>query len=242
MELKAINLSKSYSGKKAVDKVDISVLSGKIVGLLGPNGAGKTTFFYILAGLITSNSGKILIDNEDITKESISERAKKGLSYLPQEPSVFRRLSVKENLLAALEQRKDLNFEQRQKELDYLVGKFKLEPFVKTKAIKLSGGERRRTEIARALASKPKFLLLDEPFAGIDPIAVSDLKITLKNLRRMDLGILISDHNVRETMQICDKVSILSEGKMVAEGSASQISNNELVKEVYLGKDFSNSK
>lgn len=242
MELKAINLSKSYSGKKAVDKVDISVLSGKIVGLLGPNGAGKTTFFYILAGLITSNSGKILLDNEDITKESISERAKKGLSYLPQEPSVFRRLSVKENLLAALEQRKDLNFEQRQKELDYLVGKFKLEPFVKTKAIKLSGGERRRTEIARALASKPKFLLLDEPFAGIDPIAVSDLKITLKNLRRMDLGILISDHNVRETMQICDKVSILSEGKMVAEGSPDQISNNDLVKEVYLGKDFSNSK
>ena len=242
MELKAINLSKSYSGKKAVDKVDISVLSGKIVGLLGPNGAGKTTFFYMLAGLITSNSGKILIDNEDITKESISERAKKGLSYLPQEPSVFRRLSVKENLLAALEQRKDLNFEQRQKELDYLVGKFKLEPFVKTKAIKLSGGERRRTEIARALASKPKFLLLDEPFAGIDPIAVSDLKITLKNLRRMDLGILISDHNVRETMQICDKVSILSEGKMVAEGSPDQISNNDLVKEVYLGKDFSNSK
>ena len=242
MELKAINLSKNYSGKKAVDKVDISVLSGKIVGLLGPNGAGKTTFFYILAGLITSNSGKILLDNEDITKESISERAKKGLSYLPQEPSVFRRLSVKENLLAALEQRKDLNFEQRQKELDYLVGKFKLEPFVKTKAIKLSGGERRRTEIARALASKPKFLLLDEPFAGIDPIAVSDLKITLKNLRRMDLGILISDHNVRETMQICDKVSILSEGKMVAEGSPDQISNNDLVKEVYLGKDFSNSK
>ena len=242
MELKAINLSKSYSGKKAVDKVDISVLSGKIVGLLGPNGAGNTTFFYILAGLITSNSGKILLDNEDITKESISERAKKGLSYLPQEPSVFRRLSVKENLLAALELRKDLNFEQRQKELDYLVGKFKLEPFVKTKAIKLSGGERRRTEIARALASKPKFLLLDEPFAGIDPIAVSDLKITLKNLRRMDLGILISDHNVRETMQICDKVSILSEGKMVAEGSPDQISNNDLVKEVYLGKDFSNSK
>ena len=242
MELKAINLSKSYSGKKAVDKVDISVLSGKIVGLLGPNGAGKTTFFYILAGLITSNSGKILLDNEDITKESISERAKKGLSYLPQEPSVFRRLSVKENLLAALEQRKELNFEQRQKELNYLVGKFKLEPFVKTKAIKLSGGERRRTEIARALASKPKFLLLDEPFAGIDPIAVSDLKITLKNLRRMDLGILISDHNVRETMQICDKVSILSEGKMVAEGSPDQISNNDLVKEVYLGKDFSNSK
>ena len=242
MELKAINLSKNYSGKKAVDKVDISVLSGKIVGLLGPNGAGKTTFFYMLAGLLTSNSGQILIDNEDITKKSISERAKKGLSYLPQEPSVFRRLSVKENLLAALEQRKELNVEQRQKELGYLVGKFKLEPFLKTKAIKLSGGERRRTEIARALASKPKFLLLDEPFAGIDPIAVSDLKITLKNLRGMDLGILISDHNVRETMQICDKVSILSEGKMVAEGSPVQISNNDLVKEVYLGKDFSNSK
>ena len=184
----------------------------------------------------------MLLDKVDVSSFPIYMRGKKGISYLPQEPSVFRRLSVKENLLAALEQRKDLNFEQRQKELDYLVGKFKLEPFVKTKAIKLSGGERRRTEIARALASKPKFLLLDEPFAGIDPIAVSDLKITLKNLRRMDLGILISDHNVRETMQICDKVSILSEGKMVAEGSPDQISNNDLVKEVYLGKDFSNSK
>ena len=240
MELKAINLSKNYSGKTAVDKVDISVLSGKIVGLLGPNGAGKTTFFYMIAGLIASDSGTILINNLDVTTESISDRAKKGLSYLPQEPSVFRRLSVKDNLLAALEQRNELSSDQRQEELKYLIKKFKLESFLETKAIKLSGGERRRTEIARALASKPKFLLLDEPFAGIDPIAVSELKTTLKNLKEMDLGILISDHNVRETMQICDKVSILSEGKMVAEGSASQISNNELVKEVYLGKDFQN--
>ena len=240
MELKAISLSKNYSGKTAVDKVDISVLSGKIVGLLGPNGAGKTTFFYMIAGLIASDSGTILINNLDVTTESISDRAKKGLSYLPQEPSVFRRLSVKDNLLAALEQRNELSSDQRQEELKYLIKKFKLEPFLETKAIKLSGGERRRTEIARALASKPKFLLLDEPFAGIDPIAVSELKTTLKNLKEMDLGILISDHNVRETMQICDKVSILSEGKMVAEGSASQISNNELVKEVYLGKDFQN--
>ena len=240
MELKALNLSKNYSGKKAVDGVDISVISGQIIGLLGPNGAGKTTFFYMVAGLVASDSGQVLIDDQDITNESISERARKGLSYLPQEPSVFKRLSVKDNILAALEQRRDLNSEQKQEELDRLIKEFNLETLLEMKSIKLSGGERRRVEIARALASKPRFLLLDEPFAGIDPIAVSELKTTLEKLREMNLGILISDHNVRETMKICDKVLILSEGKAVAEGAPNEISNNELVKEVYLGKDFLN--
>lgn len=240
MELKALNLTKNYSGKKAVDGVDISVISGQIIGLLGPNGAGKTTFFYMVAGLVASDSGQVLIDDQDITNESISERARKGLSYLPQEPSVFRRLSVKDNILAALEQRRDLNSEQKQEELDRLIKEFNLETLLEIKSIKLSGGERRRVEIARALASKPRFLLLDEPFAGIDPIAVSELKTTLEKLREMDLGILISDHNVRETMKICDKILILSEGKAVAEGAPNEVSNNELVKEVYLGKDFLN--
>lgn len=238
MELKAIGLTKNFSGKTVVDEVNISVFSGQIIGLLGPNGAGKTTFFYMIAGLISSDSGQVLINNKDVTKDSISERAKMGLSYLPQEPSIFRSLSVKENLLASLEQKKDLSKVQIQKELDYLIGKFKLELFAETKAIKLSGGERRRTEIARALASSPEFLLLDEPFTGIDPIAVSELKTTLKDLKEMNIGILISDHNVRETIQICDKVCILSEGKMVAEGSNEEITSNELVKEVYLGQDF----
>ena len=240
MELKALNLSKNFSGKKAVDGVDLSVISGQIIGLLGPNGAGKTTFFYMVAGLVASDSGQVLIDDQDVTNESISERARRGLSYLPQEPSVFRRLSVKDNILAALEQRRDLNSEQKQEELDRLIKEFNLETLLEIKSIKLSGGERRRVEIARALASKPRFLLLDEPFAGIDPIAVSELKTTLEKLREMNLGILISDHNVRETMKICDKVLILSEGKAVAEGAPNEVSNNELVKEVYLGKDFLN--
>ena len=238
MELKALGLSKHFSGKNAVDEVSISVFSGEIIGLLGPNGAGKTTFFYMIAGLISSDAGQVFLDNKDITNESISERAKIGLAYLPQEPSIFRGLSVKENLLASLEQKKELNKKQIQKELDYLIGKFKLERFADTKALKLSGGERRRTEIARALASSPEFLLLDEPFAGIDPIAVSELKTTLKDLKEMNIGILISDHNVREIIQICDKVCILSEGKIVAEGSNDEITNNEIVKEVYLGQDF----
>ena len=238
MELQAINLSKEYSGKTVVDKVDIKVLSGKIVGLLGPNGAGKTTFFYMIAGLIFPDSGQVLINKKDITREGISDRARRGLSYLPQEPSIFRRLSVKENILAALEQRKDLNNTNRIQELEEIIEKFNLSSFAETLSIKLSGGERRRVEIARALASKPKFLLLDEPFAGIDPIAVSELKATLQKLKDMKLGILISDHNVRETMQICDTVLILNEGKMVAEGNALEVSENEIVKEVYLGKNF----
>jgi lipopolysaccharide export system ATP-binding protein len=239
MKLEAKNLKKKYSGKIAVDKVSIEVSAGETVGLLGPNGAGKTTFFYMIVGLLGVDAGKIYIDSEDITDKGIASRSKSGLSYLPQEPSIFRRLSVKENILAALEQRADLNKEQRLEKLKDLLNQFNLHEFSETIGIKLSGGERRRVEIARALASNPKFLLLDEPFAGIDPIAVSDLKKTIKSLNSSGFGILISDHNVRDTMQICHKVLIMSEGKIVAEGSPEEVSNNKKVKEVYLGKDFS---
>ena len=238
MKLEAQGLTKNYAEKIVVDNLNISVKPGEIVGLLGPNGAGKTTFFYMLAGLIKSDSGVILINGQDITIESVSERANKGLAYLPQEPSIFTRLTVEENLLAALEQRKDINEEEKIQELQRLAEEFQLKSLLKTRSIKLSGGERRRVEIARALCSKPKFLLLDEPFAGIDPIVVSDLKNMLKKLKKLKLGILISDHNVRETMQICDKVLIMSEGKAVVEGLPEEVSNNNLVKEIYLGQDF----
>ena len=239
MELSASNLRKSYSNKLAVDNVDIKVSSGETLGLLGPNGAGKTTLFYMIVGLLSSDSGEVLVNGENITKENISLRAKKGISYLPQEPSVFRRLTVRENIKAALEQRKDLTEARRNNELEKLAKEFNIYLLLDSKAIHLSGGERRRLEIARALASNPAFLLLDEPFAGIDPIAVSDLKETIRRLNSEGLGIVISDHNVRDTMQICHKVLIISNGKTIAEGSPIEVSKNKLVKEVYLGQNFS---
>ncbi|HIA96348.1 MAG TPA: LPS export ABC transporter ATP-binding protein [Gammaproteobacteria bacterium] len=238
MKLQAKNLTKKYQGKAVVDQLNITLKPGEILGLLGPNGAGKTTFFYMIAGLIRSDSGKILIDEEDVTDKTVSVRASMGLAYLPQEPSVFGRLTVEENILAALEQRRDINKEQKKRELEKLVEEFQLKKFLKTKSIKLSGGERRRVEIARSLSSNPSFILLDEPFAGIDPIAVSELKETLRKLKNLKLGILISDHNVRETMQICDNVLIMNEGKVIAEGTPEKVSANDLVKEIYLGQDF----
>lgn len=239
MKLKASNLNKSYSGKEAVSNVSIEVTEGETVGLLGPNGAGKTTFFYMIAGLISIDSGNVLINEKEITNLDISARSKTGLSYLPQEPSIFRRLTVEQNILSALEQRKDLNKPEIIGEKNRLLKEFNLVNFVNTLGIKLSGGERRRTEIARALACNPKFLLLDEPFAGIDPIAVSDLKTTIKKLNTSGYGVLISDHNVRDTMQICDRVLVMSEGKIVAEGTPEEVSKDVKVREVYLGKDFS---
>jgi|TARA_B110000914_G_scaffold223632_1_gene239528 lipopolysaccharide export system ATP-binding protein len=239
MKLKASNLNKSYSGKEAVSNVSIEVTEGETVGLLGPNGAGKTTFFYMIAGLISIDSGNVLINEKEITNLDISARSKTGLSYLPQEPSIFRRLTVEQNILSALEQRKDLKKSEIIGEKNRLLQEFNLVNFVNTLGIKLSGGERRRTEIARALACNPKFLLLDEPFAGIDPIAVSDLKTTIKKLNTSGYGVLISDHNVRDTMQICDRVLVMSEGKIVAEGTPEEVSKDVKVKEVYLGKDFS---
>ena len=239
MNLSADNISKSYNDKVAVDDISFDINSGETIGILGPNGAGKTTLFYILAGLVKSDSGSIFLSGEDLSAKSISERTTLGLSYLPQESSVFKGLTVEQNIYAALEQRKDLNKNEKQKQLHELLEEFNLHNFSKTLGIKLSGGERRRTEIARSLASNPKFILLDEPFAGIDPIAVSDLKNTINILNDKDIGVLISDHNVRDTMNICSKVLVVSQGKIIANGRPSDIAEDDLVKEVYLGQDFS---
>jgi len=238
MKLSVENISKSYANKKAVDDISFEMNSGETLGLLGPNGAGKTTLFYIIAGLLRKGSGSIKLDSEDVSSMNISERSNLGLSYLPQEASIFRKLTVKENILAALEQRNDLNPDSINHELINLLNEFNLNEFSETIGIKLSGGERRRTEIARSLGSNPKFILLDEPFAGIDPIAVSDLKQTIKQLKSKNIGVLISDHNVRETMQICDQVLIINQGKLIAQGLPEEVSEDPLVKDVYLGKDF----
>tara|TARA_B100000579_G_scaffold150207_1_gene121963 strand:- start:1073 stop:1798 length:726 start_codon:yes stop_codon:yes gene_type:complete len=239
MNLSADNISKSYDDKVAVDDISFDINSGETIGILGPNGAGKTTLFYILAGLVRSDFGSVFLSGEDLSNKSISERTVLGLSYLPQESSVFKGLTVEQNIYAALEQRKDLNKNEKQKQLHELLEEFNLHNFSKTLGIKLSGGERRRTEIARSLASNPKFILLDEPFAGIDPIAVSDLKNTINILNDKDIGVLISDHNVRDTMNICSKVLVVSQGKIIANGRPSDIAEDDLVKEVYLGQDFS---
>jgi len=238
MKLSVENISKNYSTKIAVDGISFEMDSGSILGLLGPNGAGKTTLFYMIAGLLMKDSGSIKLNSEDISSKNISERSILGLSYLPQEASIFRKLTVKENILTALEQRKDLNNDSMNQELNNLLDEFNLNEFSGTLGIKLSGGERRRTEIARSLGSNPKFILLDEPFAGIDPIAVSDLKQTIKQLKSKNIGVLISDHNVRDTMQICDQVLIINQGNLIAQGVPEEVSKDPLVKDVYLGKDF----
>ena len=238
MKLCVKNISKSYSSKIAVDDISFDMKTGDVLGLLGPNGAGKTTLFYIIAGLLMKDSGAIKLDSTDVSSKNISERSNLGLSYLPQEASIFRRLTVKENILTSLEQREDLNRDSMNYELENLLDEFNLNEFSETLGIKLSGGERRRTEIARSLGSKPKFILLDEPFAGIDPIAVSDLKKTIMQLKSKNIGVLISDHNVRETMQICDQVLIINQGKLIAEGKPEAVSKDPLVKDVYLGQDF----
>ncbi len=238
MKLSVKNISKNYSAKIAIDNISFTMNSGNTLGLLGPNGAGKTTLFYMIAGLLKKDSGSIRLDSEEVSEKTISERSSLGLSYLPQEASIFRKLTVKENILTSLQQRKDLDSNSTIDELNQLLDEFNLHEFSDTLGIKLSGGERRRTEIARSLASNPKFILLDEPFAGIDPIAVSDLKSTIKHLKSKNIGVLISDHNVRDTMQICDQVLIINQGKLIAKGKPQEVSNDPLVKEVYLGKDF----
>ena len=238
MNLTVKNIVKSYDEKIAVDDISFEVTSGETVGILGPNGAGKTTLFYIIAGLIRSDSGTLSLPEAELNDKSISERTIMGLSYLPQESSIFRGLSVQQNIYAALEQRKDLDKKGKQSKLAELLEEFNLNQFSETLGIKLSGGERRRTEIARSLASNPKFILLDEPFAGIDPLAVSDLKDTIRSLNAQNIGVLISDHNVRDTMHICSKVLVVNQGKIIANGQPSEISQNDLVKEVYLGQNF----
>ena len=238
MNLFVENLHKTYDEKAVVNGISFEITSGETIGILGPNGAGKTTLFYMIAGLVAIDSGKIYLSGKELNQKSISERTSLGLTYLPQESSIFKGLTVEANILSALEQRKDLNHKESQKELDSLLGDFGLHGLSKTLGIKLSGGERRRTEIARSVASNPKFILLDEPFSGIDPIAVSDLKSIIHSLNEKGIGVVISDHNVRDTMNICTKVLIVNKGKIIANGEPSEIANDKLVKEVYLGKDF----
>ena len=236
--LRAENLQKSYRGHKVVKGVNLSVHSGQVVGLLGPNGAGKTTCFYMIVGSIPGDEGKILFDDQDITPLPMHERARAGLGYLPQEASVFRKLSVEDNILAILQIRKDLDREHRHARLESLLEEFHISHIRKNIGLSLSGGERRRVEIARALATEPAFILLDEPFAGVDPISVNDIKRIISHLAERGIGILITDHNVRETLDICDKAYIVSDGQIIAEGTTEAILSDENVKRVYLGEDF----
>lgn len=236
--LHAQNLAKRYKGRDVVTDVSLTVNSGEIVGLLGPNGAGKTTCFYMIAGLIKPLRGKVYIDNRDITRLAMHDRARAGIGYLPQEASVFRKLSVADNILAILETRKGLNRKQRLTKLDGLMQEFHITHLKDNLGMSLSGGERRRVEIARALATEPAFILLDEPFAGIDPISVNDIKKIVAHLRDRGIGVLITDHNVRETLDICGRAYIVSEGHIIEEGNAEKVLNNRKVREVYLGDQF----
>ena len=236
--LTSAGLKKSFESKTVIHNVSLEVNSGEIVGLLGPNGAGKTTTFYMIVGLVKSDEGSIHINDEDITVEPIHKRFEQGISYLPQEPSVFRDMTAKDNIEAILEVDKSLSKTKKSDILEHLVDKFDLSKFINTKGIQLSGGERRRVEIARALALKPKFLLLDEPFAGIDPISVLDIQKIIKVLAKEGIGILITDHNVRETLKICDKSYVINSGKVLASGKSKDLVKNEIVKKVYLGESF----
>ena len=236
--LECNNLEKSYDSQKVVSDITIHVSSGEVIGLLGPNGAGKTTTFYMTVGLIKTDSGKIIIDNKDITASPIHDRFEHGISYLPQEPSIFRDMTAIDNIKSILETGKLLNRDEKKIILDDLIAKFNLESFLYTKGVQLSGGERRRVEIARALALRPKFLLLDEPFAGIDPLSVIDIQEIIKNLSSEDIGILITDHNVRETLKICDKSYVINAGKVLASGKTKDLLENDKVKKVYLGETF----
>ncbi|BCL68551.1 Lipopolysaccharide export system ATP-binding protein lptB [Vibrio nigripulchritudo MADA3029] len=236
--LKAENLAKSYKKRKVVTDVSLEVKSGQIVGLLGPNGAGKTTSFYMIVGLVGRDEGRISIDEEDISILPMHARSRLGIGYLPQEASIFRKLSVEDNIMAVLETRKELTREQRQDRLEDLLDEFHIQHIRKSNGMALSGGERRRVEIARALAANPKFILLDEPFAGVDPISVIDIKKIIEHLRDRGLGVLITDHNVRETLDVCERAYIVSQGHLIAEGTPEQVLNNEQVKRVYLGEQF----
>ena len=231
------NLRKSYKKNVVVKNVSLEITSGQIVGLLGPNGAGKTTTFYMIVGLIAADHGNILLDKKNLTKTPIHMRAKQGISYLPQEPSIFRKMNVSENILSILELKK-LNKKQIQVELERLLQELNIQHIKKNPAISLSGGERRRVEIARCLANNPKFILLDEPFAGIDPIAVIDIQKIIKQLASNGIGILITDHSVRETLGICDKAYIVNQGEIFAKGSPRVIAQNQNVKDIYLGENF----
>ena len=234
----AESLEKKYRSRKVVNNLNLNVKSGEIIGLLGPNGAGKTTAFYMMVGLVSCKDGKIILDDTDITNLPIHKRAQIGLAYLPQEASIFRKLSVKNNIMAVLETRKGLDHSKREELLEKLISQLGLNDIRNTMGISLSGGERRRVEIARTLAIEPKYILLDEPFAGVDPISVLDIQRIIKDLANQNIGFLITDHNVRETLDICDRGYIVNEGKSIAYGTPDQILGNREVKKVYLGEDF----
>jgi len=237
--LEAQHLAKSYKGRKVIVDVSVSVDAGQVVGLLGPNGAGKTTCFYMIAGIVKPDYGRVFIGKNEITRLAMHKRAHAGLGYLPQDASVFRKLTVTENLNAILETRKGLNRADRKTRLNTLLEEFHIGHIKDSLGMALSGGERRRVEIARALASDPKYILLDEPFAGVDPISVSDIKDIILQLKAKNIGVLITDHNVRETLDICEKAYIVSEGQILAQGDANAILSNKKVREVYLGQHFS---
>jgi len=237
MKLRADDLYKKYRSRTVVKGVSVEVNQGEIVGLLGPNGAGKTTTFYMIVGLISPLSGKIFLDDVEITKDPVYKRAQKGLGYLSQEASVFRTLSVEDNIKAVLEMSK-ISKEEQHERLETLINEFGLQKIRKSLGIQLSGGERRRTEIARALAIKPKFILLDEPFAGVDPIAVEDIQEIVSRLKEKNIGILITDHNVHETLSITDRAYLLFEGNILKAGTAKELTDDEQVRRVYLGKNF----
>jgi lipopolysaccharide export system ATP-binding protein len=236
--LKALNLAKSYKARQVVRDVSVEVSSGQIVGLLGPNGAGKTTTFYMVVGLVPLDNGQIFIDDEELTLAPMHIRARRGIGYLPQESSIFRKLSVYQNLMAILQTRKNLSSVQMQEQADALLDEFNINHIRHSTGMSLSGGERRRVEIARALAADPAFILLDEPFAGVDPISVSDIKKIIIHLRDRGIGVLITDHNVRETLDVCEKAYIVSHGELIASGTAEHVLANQQVRDVYLGEQF----
>lgn len=236
--LHANNLNKAYKSRTVVNDVSFYINSGEVVGLLGPNGAGKTTSFYMVVGLVQTDNGAIYLDEINITRLPMHARAQQGIGYLPQEASVFRKLSVEDNIMAILEARKELNASQRKEKLQALIDDLQIEHIRHNLGQSLSGGERRRVEIARALASQPAFILLDEPFAGVDPISVIEIQKIIKHLTDHNIGVLITDHNVRETLGICNRAYILSDGKIIAQGQPEEILSNKEVREVYLGRDF----
>jgi lipopolysaccharide export system ATP-binding protein len=236
-KLEARALTKVYGGRKVVSGVDLEIHPGEVVGLLGPNGAGKTTTFYMIVGLIKPDDGKIFLDSEEITRDPMFVRARKGINYLPQEPSVFRKLTVEENILAILETL-DIDGQERKNRLKQLLGELDLTQLARNKAYSLSGGERRRVEITRALVTSPRFILLDEPFAGIDPLAVADIQKIIHKLKARNIGVVISDHNVRETLSVCDRAYILNDGTVLIEGLPEMIAESKIARKFYLGDDF----
>ncbi|MBB3143402.1 LPS export ABC transporter ATP-binding protein [Halomonas organivorans] len=236
--LSAQHLAKSYKRRRVVHDISLEIRQGHIVGLLGPNGAGKTTSFYMIVGLVRADAGRVSIDDHDLSGSAMHERARAGIGYLPQEASIFRKLSVADNIMAILETRRDLGRPQRRERLEQLLEDFHVTHIRDNLGMSLSGGERRRVEIARALATEPDFILLDEPFAGVDPISVGEIKGIIRQLKAREIGVLITDHNVRETLDICDGAYIVGDGQIIAEGDAEQILANQRVRDVYLGQDF----